>query len=74
MKHVILAFIAWSKPRQSLREFSSRRLRLGPFTDLLSNSPKRSPWFSQGNEGKEKMFYFFKIGTPRRFEELNENY
>ena len=28
------------------------------FTDLLSNSPKRSPRFSPGYEGKENMFYF----------------
>ena len=29
------------------------------FTDLLSNSPKRSPRFSPGYEGTENMFYFF---------------
>ena len=28
------------------------------FTDLLSNSPKRSPRFSPGYEGTENMFYF----------------
>ena len=28
------------------------------FTDLLSKSPKRSPRFSPGYEGTEKMFYF----------------
>ena len=28
------------------------------FTDLLSNSPKRSPLFSPGYEGTENMFYF----------------
>ena len=34
-------------------------MRLGFFfTDLLSNSPKRSPRFSPGSEGTENMFYF----------------
>ena len=28
------------------------------FTDLLSNSPKRSTPFSPGHEGTENMFYF----------------
>ena len=28
------------------------------FTDLLSNSPKRSPRFLPGYEGTENMFYF----------------
>ena len=28
------------------------------FTDLLSNSPKHSPWFSPGYECTENMFYF----------------
>ena len=28
------------------------------FTDLLSNSPKRSPWCLPGYEGREKMLYF----------------
>ena len=30
-------------------------------TDLLSNSPKRSPQFSPGYEGTENMFYFLNI-------------
>ena len=33
------------------------------FTDLLSNFPKRSPWFSPAYEGTENMFYFFKYGA-----------
>ena len=28
------------------------------FTDQLSNSPKRLPWFLPGYEGMENMFYF----------------
>ena len=54
-------FITWWKPRQSLWEFSSRwkpSIASRAFTDLLSNSPKRSPWFSPGYEGTENMFYF----------------
>ena len=31
------------------------------FTDLLSNSPKRSPQFSPGYESTENMFYFLSI-------------
>ena len=31
------------------------------FTDLLSNSPKRSPWFSTGYEGTENLFYFLTV-------------
>ena len=31
------------------------------FTDLLSNSPKRSPRFSLGYEDTENMFYFLII-------------
>ena len=49
IKHVVCASIACWKPRQSLREFLSRWKPLTAsrvFTDLLSNSPKRSPWFS----------------------------
>ena len=48
-------------PRQSLWEFSSRWKPSNPsrvFTDLLTNSPKRSPRFSPGFEGTENMFYF----------------
>ena len=54
IKHVLRAFIAWWKTFQSLYKFSSR---LKPstvswvFTDLLSNSIKRSPQFSPGYEG-----------------------
>ena len=32
--------------------------RASEFNYLLSNSPKRSPWFLPGYEGKENMFYF----------------
>ena len=31
--------------------------RAGEITDLLSNSPKRSPRFSPGYEGTENKFY-----------------
>ena len=31
------------------------------FTDLFSNSPKRSLWFSPGYKGRGKMFYFLNI-------------
>ena len=55
IKHVIRAFIAWWKPWQSLWELSTASR---VFTDLLSNSPKRSPRFSPGYEGTENMFYF----------------
>ena len=33
------------------------------FTNLLSNSPKCSPWFSPGYEGTENMFYFLNVLT-----------
>ena len=61
IKHVVRASIACWKPRQSLWEFSSRwkpSTASQIFTDLLSNSPKRSPRFSPGYEGTENMFYF----------------
>ena len=61
IKHVFHASIACWKPRQSLWEFSSRwkpSISSRVFTDLLSNSPKRSPRFSPGYEGTENMFYF----------------
>ena len=61
IKHVFRAFIACWKPRQSLWEFSSRwkhSTASRVITDLLSNSPKRTPWFSAGYEGTKKMFYF----------------
>ena len=57
IKHVVRAFIACWKPRQSLWKFSSR-WKSRVFTDLLSNSPKRSPRFSPAYEDTENMFYF----------------
>ena len=51
IKHVVRASIACWKPRQS-----STASRV--FTDLLSNSPKRSPQFSSGYEGTEKHVLF----------------
>ena len=60
IKHVIRSFIAWWKPLQSLWEFSSSwkpSTASRVFIDLLSNSLKRSPWFSPDYEGKENMFY-----------------
>ena len=62
IKHVVRASIACRKPQQSLWEFSSSwkfSTASRVFTDLLSNSPKRSPRFSAGYEGTENMFYFF---------------
>ena len=64
IEHCLCAFIAWWKPRQYLWEFSSRwkpSTESRIFTDLLSNSPKRSPRFSSGYEGTEKMFYFLTV-------------
>ena len=61
IKHVVCAFIASWNPRQSLWEFSSRWKPLTAswvFTDLLLNSPKRSPQFSPVYEGMQNMFYF----------------
>ena len=60
IKHVHASIACW-KPRQSLREFSSRwkpSTASRVFTDLLPNSPKRSPRFSPGYESTENMFYF----------------
>ena len=57
INYVIRASIACWKPRKSLREFSNRWKPLTVyrvFTDLLLNSPKRSP----GYEGTQNMFYF----------------
>ena len=62
IKHVSRVFIAGWKPRQSFWELSNRwKLPTVSrvFTDLLSNSPKGSPWFSPSYEGTENMFYFF---------------
>ena len=56
IKHVVRASIAYWKPRQSLREFSSRWKSSTVFTDLLSNFPQRLPRFSPGYEGTENMF------------------
>ena len=64
IRDVVPASIAYWKPRQSLWEFSSRwKPSIGSrvFTDLLSNSPKRSPPFSPGYEGTENMFYFLNL-------------
>ena len=59
-------FIAWWKPRQSLKELSSRwkpSTTSHVFTDLHSNSPKHSPRFSPGYEGKENKNIMFKTVT-----------
>ena len=61
IKHVLRASIAWWKPLQSLWQFSSKwkpSTTSRVFTDLLSNSPKRLPWFSPEYEGTENMFCF----------------
>ena len=61
IKHVLCAFLAWWKPRQSFWEFSSRwkpSTASRVFTDLLLNSPKHSPRFSPGYEGTKNMFCF----------------
>ena len=50
IKHVLRAFIGWWKPRKGLWEFLRR--------DLLSNSPKRSLWFSPSYECMVNSFYF----------------
>ena len=47
IKHILPAFIAWWKPRQIWREFSTASR---VFADLLSNSPKCLPRFSPGFE------------------------
>ena len=38
------------------------------FTDMLSNSPKRSPRCSPGFEGTENMFYFLKTNIGGKSE------
>ena len=53
------------KPRQSLWEFSTwwkLSIVSQVLTDLLSNSPKPSPRFAPGYEGKENMFYLIEEG------------
>ena len=55
IRHVVRAFVACWKPRQSLGEFSTASRC---FTDLFSNSPNLSPRFSLDYEGTENMFYF----------------
>ena len=42
------------------------------FSDLLSNSPKCSPRFSPGYEGKENMFYFLNVTIPARILQKNK--
>ena len=54
INHVLRAFITWWKSRQSLLESTASRV----FTDLLSNSTKRSPRVSPDNKSTENMFYF----------------
>ena len=64
IKPVVCVSIACWKPRKSLWEFSSRwkhSIVSLVFTDLLSNSPKRSPRFSSGYKGTENLFYFLRI-------------
>ena len=59
IKHVVRSSIACWKPRQSLWEFSSRwkpSTASRVFTDLFSNSPKRSPRFLPHFEGTETCF------------------
>ena len=48
---------SFGKVCENSRAGENPRLRL-LFTDLLSNSSKRSPRFSPGYEGAESMFYF----------------
>ena len=53
------------KIKHVLRPFTSRwtpSTASWVFTDLLSNSHKRLPWFSPGYEGTENMFYFLNEG------------
>ena len=42
------------------------------FTDLLSNSVKRSPRFSPGYEGTENMFYFLNNEPKEQLERSGE--
>ena len=48
-----------SEPGEKLKPWTVSRA----FTDLLSNSPKRSPRFSPAYEGKDNMFYFLIVAT-----------
>ena len=60
IKHVLCAFITWWKTLQSLWELLRRWKPLTVsrvFTDLLSNSSKRSPWFSPGYESREHVLF-----------------
>ena len=67
IKHVLRAFIALWKPRQSLWEFLRRwKHSTAPWgIDLLSNSSECSPRFSPGNEGTENKFYFLRPKTKQ---------
>ena len=60
IRHVVRASIACRKPRQSLWELSNRWKPSTDqvFTDLLSNSPKRSPRLSPGYEGTDERTCF----------------
>ena len=76
-KHVIRAFIACWKRRQSFWEFSSTwksSTASGVFTDLPSNSRKRSSRILTGYESTEKMFYFLNgiVWYEKRNNLLNE--
>ena len=41
------------------------------FTDLLLNSPKRSPRFSPGYDGMENMFYFLTENGIKQLKNLS---
>ena len=59
IKHVVCASIACWKPRQSLWKCSSRwkpSTASPVFTDLLSNSPKRSPRFHQAMKARKTCY------------------
>ena len=48
--------------KKSVKENEAKLFGKAPvFTDLFSNSPKRSPRLSPGYEGTENMFYFLNI-------------
>ena len=55
IKHVIIAFIAWWKPRQSLWEFSSR------WKPSTASHVFTDPLESYQTWGKKNMFYFLNI-------------
>ena len=74
IKHVVRTSIAWWKPLQSRWKFSSRwkpSTMSRVLTDLHSNSPKRSPWFSPGYEGTENMFYLLSKYFSQRCEQVD---